>query len=211
MYRLLLCLCFCLFAGVCFADKANGVIAEERIVKLPEDGGKCFISVVGDPKDARYRQVLKWFDTDPQLKKLKDTVHFNPVATGTAIYVDRYASNTKTLPMVRLQNSDGVVYAEVAGKDLPMTPQALSVALSNKVVSTECVLLKRLRDRRKCPEPDPLPAPIDDPEPQPIDDTPDQVVEQAPIDWLLLPLCAVGFAVGVAAGYWKKLKEQLSK
>ena len=51
MNKLLLCvLCVvALFAAVvpCFADTVNGVLAEERVVNLPNDQDKWYISVVG--------------------------------------------------------------------------------------------------------------------------------------------------------------------
>ena len=84
-----------LFAAVasCVADTVNGVLAEERVVNLPNDSGKWYVSVVGNVNDARYREVLGWFDTYPGLAKAKSQVHFCPVASDTALYKERYAGN----------------------------------------------------------------------------------------------------------------------
>jgi len=40
------------------AQPANGVIAQERVVTLPADQGKWYVSVVGETNDARYREIL---------------------------------------------------------------------------------------------------------------------------------------------------------
>jgi hypothetical protein len=97
MNKLLLCvLCaLALFAAVvpCFADTANGVLAEERVVNLPQDQGKWYVSVVGSTTDARYNEILGWFESNQSLKKVKNQVHFCPVTTATAIYKERYAGN----------------------------------------------------------------------------------------------------------------------
>ena len=105
----------------CFADTVNGVLAEERVVNLPNDSGKWYVSVVGNANDARYNEIVGWFDTNASLKKLKNQVHFCPVTSDTAIYKERYASNVKGLPTVRVQKPDGTVVYEAAGKNIPMT------------------------------------------------------------------------------------------
>ena len=101
MNKLLLCaMCVvALFAAVvpCLADTVNGVLAEERVVNLPNDQGKWYISVVGDANNARYNEILGWFDNNPNLAKLKDQVQFCPVTSDTAIYQERYAPNVTGL------------------------------------------------------------------------------------------------------------------
>ena len=110
MNKLLLCaMCVvALFAAVvpCLADTVNGVLAEERVVNLPNDQGKWYISVVGDANNARYNEILGWFDNNPNLAKLKDQVQFCPVTSDTAIYKERYAPNVTGLPTVRMQQPD---------------------------------------------------------------------------------------------------------
>ena len=68
----LLCV-LALFAAVvpCFADTVNGVLAEERVVNLPNDQAKWYISVVGNANDTRYNEVLGWFASNASLLKLK--------------------------------------------------------------------------------------------------------------------------------------------
>ena len=45
-------------------DTINGVLAQERVVNLPNDQGKWYVSVVGNASDAAYRRVLGWFEAN---------------------------------------------------------------------------------------------------------------------------------------------------
>ena len=79
MNKVLLSLCLlalCAASAPCFADAAHGTLVEERIVRLPADENKWYVSVVGCPSDARYRELLGWFEMNASLKKLKDQVHW---------------------------------------------------------------------------------------------------------------------------------------
>src|SRR3990167_287749 len=128
-----LCLLAVFAAAVpCLADTVNGVLAEERIVNLPQDQGKWYVSVVGNATDSRYNEIVGWFDTNASLKKLKNQVRFCPVTSDTAIYQVRYASNVKSLPTVRMQKPDGTVVYEAAGKNIPMTVAGLNGALAGE-------------------------------------------------------------------------------
>jgi hypothetical protein len=220
-------LTFAVIATPCFADAVNGVLAEERVIQLPNDSGKWFISVVGNVNDARYNEIVGWFSTNPSLKKLRDQVRFCQVTTNTAAYRERYASNVKGLPTVRMQKPNGVVVYEAAGKNIPMTAAGLNGALANGVDKAEGIrpVLPWRRDmERRCPgpcpnprpepNPQPSPQPNPDPEPQPIDNgggTPviDESV-QSQVPWVWLPvLCFVGFGVGVLCGYGRQLYQKL--
>jgi len=152
-----LCL-LAVFAAVvpCLADTVNGVLAEERIVNLPNDQGKWYVSVVGNAADPRYNEIVGWFDTNASLKKLKDQVHFCPVTSDTAIYQARYACNVTGLPTVRMQKADGTVVYEAAGKNLPMTAAGLNGALAGAVSTAQGIrpVLPWRRDmERQCPGP----------------------------------------------------------
>jgi len=220
-----LCL-LALTAVPCFADTVNGVLAEERVINLPQDSAKWYVSVVGNANDAKYKTILGWFDSVPGLKRLKVRVHFCPVTSDTPIYQERYAPNTKALPMVRMQNAEGVVVYQACGNDIPMTGQGLNGALANAVNSAQGVrpiLPWRREMERRCPgpgpcpnpNPSPQPTPQPDPEPAPIDDggapNVDPVEPEGPTDWLLVPLCGVGFLTGLGIGAGKKLKEKLTQ
>ena len=218
MNKLLCVLCvFALFTAAvpCSADTVNGVLAEERVVSLPQDQAKWYVSVVGDANSARYNEILGWFDSNPSLTKLKNQVHYCPVATGTAIYKERYAGNVTGLPSVRLQTADGKVIYEAAGKNIPLTAAGLNGALANAVNDAEglrpVLPWRRDMERRCQPQPHPEPQPQPDPEPQPLDDHGKPDVEPEPVlpSWLLAPLCGAGLLVGLVLGYGKKLGEKL--
>jgi len=216
-----LCLLATLAAVVpAIADQAtvNGVLAEERIVKLPNDQGKWYVSVVGDARDVIYQRLLAWFDTSASLKTLKAQVHFCPIAAGTAIYQERYKENVKGLPTVRVQKPGGEVIYEAAGKNLPMSAEGLYGAIADGVYTAQGIRpilpWRREMERRcpgpgPCPQPEPQPQP--DPEPQPIDDGGAPVVEPQAggLEWVLALLCVGGFVGGLAAGYGRQLYARL--
>jgi len=153
MNRVLLsvCLLLAVLAAPCFADTAtaNGVLAEQRVVNLPNDQGKWYISVVGNANDTAYTRVLDWFEANVSLKGLKNKVHFCPVTAGTPIYQERYAANVKGLPTVRVQKPDGTVVYEASGKNLPMTAEGLYGAIAGAVNTAQGIrpILPWRRDR----------------------------------------------------------------
>ena len=229
MNKLLLCV-LCLlatFAAVvpCFADTVNGVLAEERVVNLPQDQSKWYVSVVGNATDARYREIVGWFDTHSSLKKLKNQVHFCPVTSDTAIFQARYASNVKGLPTVRMQKPDGTVVYEAAGKNIPLTAGGLNGAIAgavNTASGLRPILPWRREMERRCPgpcptpqpNPQPNPQPQPDPEPQPIDDNngPPNVDPEPQADlppWGLVLVCLGGVLVGLGTGYGRELYDKL--
>jgi hypothetical protein len=216
----------CFAPALCMADAVNGVLSEERVVNLPQDSAKWYISVVGNPCDAKYKTILGWFDSVPSLTKLKVQVHFCPVTTDTAIYKERYTPNTNALPMVRMQNGEGVVVYQACGNDIPMTGQGLNGALASAVNSAQGIrpiLPWRREMERRCPgpgpcpnpQPQPQPQPQPDPEPAPIDNggapNVDPVEPEGPAGWLLVPFCGVGFLTGLGIGAGRKLKEKLAQ
>ncbi len=144
-----------------------GVIAEERIINLPNDQAKWYVSVVGSSSDVNYQKVIGWFNTNAKLKKLKDQVHFCPVTKGTAIYTSRYANNVNGLPTVRVQKASGETVYEAYGDNIPMSADGLNNAIAEKVLPWR----RNMEDKcgpKPCPKPKPNP-PLD-PEPQPIID-----------------------------------------
>ena len=167
-----LAVCLLLVAGVvlgcAIARGDESPVAQERVLKLPEDGQKWHVSVVGD-NGARYQEVLAWFDSG-KLKDLKAKVLFHPVTSDLPIFKERYASNTKALPMVRVQTGTGIVILEVAGNDLPMTGDALYASIYTAASTSEELLPWRRRHSQPSP-PQPSPTPVpDDPAPNPIYD-----------------------------------------
>jgi hypothetical protein len=218
MNRYLLLVCLALGIALCCAalgrgDTLNGVLSEERVVRLPQDQGKWYISIVGNANDARYQEVLGWFGNVESLKTLKDKVHFCPVTSDTPIYKERYAPNVKGLPTVRVQNDKGVVIYEAAGRSIPMTGEGLYAAIAIAVNGSEELLPWRRNHVHPQPEPKPDPKPIlpilVDPEPQPIDDGGAPEIDLlSDLSLWLVPICVLGLLAGIAIGQWEKLKEK---
>jgi hypothetical protein len=215
MKRFLLCVLVCALATSAFA--VDGVIVKERIVNLPNDQVKWYLSVVGDPADSQYATVVNWFKSG-DLKKLRNQVHYREIAKGTAAYNERYARNIKGLPTVRLQDHEGVVIYEAAGTSLPMTSGGLYGALADGVMAAQGITFGGgCPFGRPCPkpnpQPDPAPDPVpdEDPEPEPIVDGGAPVVEPTSDTGVsgLLPIIAavLSFLGGIVAGVaveWKK-------
>lgn len=206
MKRLLFVLCVVLAASTCFAGTVNGVLAEDRVVNLPNDQSKWYVSVIGDAKDTQYQTIMKWFSQDIPLRKLKAQVHFCPVKSSSTIYKIRYAQNVKGLPTVRLQNHQGAVIYEAVGKNLPFTPQGLYGAIAGSVSKAQGapILPWRRNHAHPRPQPGPCPTPDDDfdPEPQPIDDGEepnfDEPVQSSlPPLWLMLATLVVSAGAGL--------------
>ena len=210
-----------LFACItpCIADTVNGVLAEERVVNLPQDAGKWYVSVVGDAASARYQEVLGWFNTDPSLKKLKSQVHLLAVTTGTAVYKERYQPNVKGLPTVRMQKADGTVVYEAAGKNIPMTAAGLYGAMASSAQTAQGIrpILPWRRDmENRCPGPCPTPTPdpVTPPDASPPDDggAPifDQPTPAADPYLFLAPALVLALVGGIGVGYGKKLYAKIN-
>ena len=205
----------------CYAQEINyGVISEERVINLPNDQAKWYVSVVGNTNDSRYNEILGWFETNEKLVDLKRQVHFIPVTSDTTIYAERYAGNIKALPTIRIQQSDGTVIYEASGKDIPMSPEGLYGAVTESVrpvLPWRRDMEDRLKKRPQ-PKPGPLPVlPVPDPTPSPIDDggppiidTPAPAKCPAPTAVVVLILSVV---LGTVAGLtcaWKKTYRKVS-
>ena len=173
--RYLLCLCL-LFAMTLPAMSSdipyNGVQATERVLKLPEDGSKWYISIVGEKGNARYAEVLSWFENVPKLKKLQDQVQFAAIDTDSDIYTERYRPNVAGLPTVRVQDANGKVVYEAAGNKLPASGESLYNAIARAASGSEEWLPWRRNNKKPEPKPEPAPSPDTVPVPVP-DESPD--------------------------------------
>jgi len=183
--------------GLC-AQTNYGVDAQERVVRLPEDGLKWHLSVVG--QDTQYREVLGWFDIVPNLKALKSKVLFHQVTPSDPIYSERYAPNIKALPTVRLQDERGVVIFEAAGKNLPMTGEGLYAAIASAVNGSEELLPWRRKNRQPAPSPQPDPVPDTDPAPQPLDNGGAPALEPVDEYPITLIVACIALLVGSIVG-----------
>lgn len=123
-------------------DAGFGVkYTKERVIHLPQDSGKFFVTIFGNPADARFQDIKGWFNDVPELARLKSETHFNTISTTQADFRDRYAKNVATTPMIRVQTAAGGVVYQVSGKSIPMSGQSLS-----RAINTE--FLRRWRQRR---------------------------------------------------------------
>lgn len=124
------------------SDPGYGVkYTKERIIKLPQDSNKFFVTVIGNPNDVRFNQIKGWFKDVPELAKLKGETHFNAISTTQADYKERYGKTVSAVPLIRVQTAKGAVVYQVSGTNLPMSGQALS-----RSINTE--FLRRWRERR---------------------------------------------------------------
>lgn len=189
------------------ADPAYGVVYTEGRIQLPQDQGKWYLTLMGDKSDEQFATVSDWFNQNPQLRKLKSQTHFNMLPADSAMFQDRYRENTATLPCIRLQTAEGVVVFQASGDNLPLTAEALTKGLSERIFNF----------RRRCPdgncrphrEPTPEPKPVPDTDEDPIDHTgPPDTLDEEPVDsetpWYAF---AGVFAAGAALGARRKMKE----
>ncbi len=198
------------FAAIsfCFA----GVKGPARVVKLPEDGSKWYVSVVGDGE--RYQEILGWFNTHAKLSVLKNATHFCPITPKSPFYKERYAPNCKALPTVRVQDSKGVVIYEAAGKQIPMTAGGLYGAIAESSKGHELLPWRRKHSQ---PTPGPTPTPVTpqpnpDPAPEPIDDGGTPVIDNVfEMGGGLLLICGLALLAGGILSEWERAKSRWSK
>lgn len=198
---ILLCLSVTASAGPLVADKTGGVMYDPAELKLkldfrPEDGDKIHVSVYG--QGPRYEQVVKQFDTNPELKRLKDSAHFHAVPTSSRMFAENYAASTPAALTIRVQDSGGKVLHELRDGQIPLSAEALI-----RSINTAQVFSKR---GGGCPDGNCRPQPDRDPPPQPV--TPGPVgPPPARFPWLaLIGLSVVGAGIGVAQKYYDTYK-----
>lgn len=77
--------------------------------------------------DAQSQQILKWFNADPDLVKLKTSVNYQAYGAGNSLYKTRYASiiPESMFPAIVFTRPDGG-HIHLASRDqIPSTPRAL--------------------------------------------------------------------------------------
>jgi len=192
MKKFLACLLLCSITTVMFA-------AEEQVVNLPQDQTKWYISVVGE-KGPAYDNLIAQFEQG-KLKQLKNQCHFCPVTTDTAIYAERYKNSIKGLPTVRVQEADGAVVYEAAGKSIPDSIAGLYDSIVSAIQRRELLPWRRNHSRPQ-PSPQPSPQPIfTDPAPQPLNGggAPEVIESVSPVD-VGIGICLVMLVIGIIAG-----------
>jgi len=200
---------------------------EERIIDLPQDANKWFVSIVGDPSDSQYNAIASWFSKDAKLAEIRKQVHFWKITSNSKDFSERYAHNVSGLPTVRIQRHDGFVIWEGAGKEVPTTAAGLYDTIADAATNTEAIFpllpwrrtepylpILPLRDRPVlpwrqkmedkcgpdgCPAPEP-PAPDMDYGPMPPDDGGAPVIENTGPPIGLVVVALVLCVLGGATG-----------
>lgn len=128
------------------SDPGYGVkYTKERIIQLPQDQDKFFITIFGSPNDSKFQAVRAWFNDVPELAYLKSQTHFNTVTSDSPDFRAKYSKGISDLPVVRVQTATGGVVYQASGDNLPLSGQALS-----RAINSECLL--RWRQKHKQPD-----------------------------------------------------------
>ena len=94
-------------------------VVEERIVNLPQDQKKWYLTVIVKVNDAQSTSVKSWFEKK-DLFILRKTVHYNAVSTDSQMWKIRYKRMYRNENCcVRLQNHKGIVVYQATGNNLP--------------------------------------------------------------------------------------------
>lgn len=224
MVRYLLCAVLLCAAIAPFAIAADGVLCEERIANLPQDGGKWHVSLFGDRNDPKLAKLEDWFKSHERLSDLRGKVHYHVYYSDMPIFKLRYQKDTPVLPAIKVQEADGAVVYGATRDSIPYSADALYSAIAiagNEVQGIRAGVPWRLKRpilpwRRKMedrckPQPVPVPKvepPQLDPPPAPIDDGGPpkfEEVEPVPDDsalpaWAIVLMGVGSGLVGVAAG-----------
>jgi len=122
---------------------------EERILHLPEDSAKWYLTLVlapDDRADPASRKLRAWFASDPRLASLKAQTHFNEYRPDERFYRARYLAHYgATTPQVWLQRDNAKPIYCAQGTDMPTSAEALADELA-EVIQQACP---------NCPRPSP--------------------------------------------------------
>lgn len=116
------------------SDDGFGVnYTKERVLELPRDSNRLFVTVFGNPKDAKYQDVKQWFKDVPELDSIRRQTHFNAIDTTSPDFKSKYAKTVPAAPLIRVQTATGGVVYQVSGQNLPMSGEALSKSMNTKL------------------------------------------------------------------------------
>lgn len=227
---ILLCLlalpCMSFAGDTMIADAEHGVKydAQERVITLPQDQGKWYVSIFGEKSDPQYQKLQSWFKTNDGLKSLRSQVHFNEYSPDQLRF-KRYAKDMPALPFVRVQTEKGSVASEYSAQFIPISADALYNGIRTDLTTSDTTHLRRWRlfcPRPPCPGPGPGPGPGPCPCPTPPVDPPPvdpPVIVDPPVGppvlppdpkpashnptwWLCILSSLAGAGIGLAQG-WK--------
>lgn len=164
------------------------VEAQDRILRLPEDGSVYHTSVFVHadwrrrPQD---RTLIAWFGSNRRLLSLRSQTHYHVYTERTPLFKTRYSRTIKVLPAVRVQTADGRVTYQSSVGNLPRSANGLADEIAG-------CLFKRRKDRNK-PAPAPEPDVDVDVDVMPAPVIPDMAepVEKPEFPWLLLVIAVI--------------------
>lgn len=206
---LFLVVCFVAFPlGYLIANaQADSPSVQERVITLPQDGGRWYLTIYGATHDQQYQTLRLWLQTHDGLSTLRSQTHYNEYITTNTRY-QRYAASLPGPVCIRLQNSKGVVTSEFWSDNIPLTAEALFNGIKKDLkdkTSWGCI------NRKRCPTPAPTPAPA--PAPAPVD-TPPVLEDEPPViepepkpsfPWILMVVVAIiGAGIGLGQGFKKE-------
>ena len=205
--------------GQMTADPDGGVVyTQDRVVKLPQDQEKMYLTLFGDRSDPRFDEISNWFNTNKNLAGVKNQTHFQVIYTDSTMFKQRYAKTVPATPCIRLQEANGHTVYQVSGKNIPMSADAVLNGVKTK---TERIFNRRSYPDGNCPwsqpAPQPAPAPLDDPAPQPLEPVIQVDVVPQPdttdgYPWGLLALSiGAGLVGGGGVATAKKVKEKYTE
>jgi hypothetical protein len=135
----------------------------DRVIDLPEDAQAWHTSVfTGETPSPQEKQILAWFESDAQLRRLKEQTHFHHYTPASSVY-SRYANLTAGgLPVVALQDPSGVVVFKSSSDQVPPAPWPLVRGI------IDCIRAHCPHCPRPKPKPEPTPVPDDVPDDKPL-------------------------------------------
>lgn len=189
---------------------------QERVIQLPQDDEKCYMTVIGYADDPAVKRLKAWFINNPDLRAVASQTHYNAIDAHSVTYTQRYASNVPRLPCIRFQAADGTTIYQVSGTDIPFSAEALANGVRTSwrrwrcqpnrgcgPLRNCCPLRDRHQDETAPPDEDPEPAPLDNSDAQPdVLPPPDPRSDFPPIG-CLLGCIGVGTVIGAGGGLVK--------
>lgn len=127
-----------LFILICLCPVAPAFAAEDNIITnhppktgeqvfiLPQDENMLYLTVYGDPADARYAQLRKWFNENPELKAIRAKVHYAAIDTNSKLFKERYADEVTSSLCLRIVTPGGIEIMNLDASQLPLSDKALN-------------------------------------------------------------------------------------
>ncbi len=107
----------------------NGTIVSERVLNLPDDGGKFFVSLILHD-DWRSRpaevQLVTWWKTDMAVRQYREQARFNLYTESDPWFRQALSRAVPSIPTVLIQEPSGKVLFPLKGDTLPTTAPAFA-------------------------------------------------------------------------------------